>query len=96
VAHLEAIGGVGRRGDGSGEGARRWPAVAAAAGGDSGEGGARLANKRMPWNACELGKALGVLAGDERLRKLERWPWRAALALRARGARPLNRALSRR
>jgi hypothetical protein len=86
VAHLEAIGGVGRRGDGSSEGAWRWPEVAAATGGDSGEGGARLANKRMLWHACELGKALGVLAGDERLGKLERRPWRAALALRARGA----------
>jgi hypothetical protein len=43
-AHLEVIGEVGRRGDGSGEGARRWPAVAAAAGCDSVEGGATPGN----------------------------------------------------
>jgi hypothetical protein len=39
-AHLEAIGGGGQRGGSSGEGARRWLAVAAAAGCGSGEGGA--------------------------------------------------------
>jgi hypothetical protein len=66
-AHLEAVGEVGRRGDGSDGGSRRWPAVAVAAGGDSGEGGTRLANKRMLGLTCEVGKALGVLAGDERL-----------------------------
>jgi hypothetical protein len=43
-AHLEAIGGVGRRGGGLGEGARQWPAVAAAAGCDSGEGGTTSGN----------------------------------------------------
>jgi hypothetical protein len=41
--------------------------VAVAAGGDSGEGGTLLANKRMLGLTCEVGKALGVLAGDERL-----------------------------
>jgi hypothetical protein len=45
-AHLEAIGGVGWRGGGSGEGARWWPAVAAAAGYDSGEGVTMLGNGR--------------------------------------------------
>jgi hypothetical protein len=55
-AHLEAVGEVGRRGDGSGEGSRQWPAVAAAAGCDSGEGGARLANKRMRGHMFEVGR----------------------------------------
>jgi hypothetical protein len=69
--------------------------VAAAAGDDSGEGGARLAHKRMLWLTCELGKALGVLANDERLGKLE-LVQEAAMAggsskARARGGRLLNR-----
>jgi hypothetical protein len=38
---------------------------------DPGEGGALLANKRMLWLTRELGKARGVLVGDERLGKLE-------------------------
>jgi hypothetical protein len=45
--HLEAIGGVGRRGGGSGEGAWRWPAVAAAVGCGSDEGVAMPGNGRQ-------------------------------------------------
>jgi hypothetical protein len=86
-AHLEAVGEVGRRGDGSDDGSWLWPAVAAVAGRDSGEEGARLANRRMLGLTCEVGKALGVLAGDERHENwslFKRRPWQAALAWRAR------------
>jgi hypothetical protein len=52
-------------------GARRGPAAATAAGGVAGEEGSRLANKRRLCLTCELGEALGVSAGDEKLGKKE-------------------------
>jgi hypothetical protein len=58
-------------GEVAGVGARRGPAAAAAAGGVAGKEGSRLANKRRLCLTCELGEALGVSAGDEKLGKKE-------------------------
>jgi hypothetical protein len=60
-AHLESIGKVGRRGRDSGEGARRWPAVAAAACCCSGEGEAMPGNRRRHKPLQVLERSLGQL-----------------------------------
>jgi hypothetical protein len=66
-AHLGSIGGVGRRGRGSGEGARWWPAVVAAVGCCFGEGDS------MPGNGRRC-KPLRVLR--RRLGRVESTGWR--------------------
>jgi hypothetical protein len=79
-AHLRHMGGRSWDGDVTGVGARRGPAAAAATGGVAGEEGSWLANKRRLCLTCELGEALGVSAGDEKLGKngssLKRRQWR--------------------
>jgi hypothetical protein len=95
-AHLGSGGGRSWGEGVAGVGARRGPAAAAAAGGVAGEWGARLANKRKLWLTGELGEALGVSAGDERLGKLElvqaaTMAGGTTMTARTRRARPLNR-----
>jgi hypothetical protein len=61
VAHLGSVGGVGRRGRSSDEGAWRWLAVAVAAGCYSGEGDAMPDNERQCKPLWVLGRSLGRL-----------------------------------